>query len=67
MSERVKLLQSLSGYIFAKTNLTLSYEFIFHLVKTKDYFYNPTLTELSSKSKPSLPPRHRNIKIHKSS
>ena len=43
----------------SKSNLTPSYEFIFHLVKSKDYYYNPTLTELSSNSKPSLPPRHR--------
>lgn len=51
----------------SKTNLTPSYEFIFHLVKSKDYLYNQTLTELSSKSKPSLPPRHRNIEINNSS
>ena len=46
----------------SKSNLTPSYEFIFHLVKSKDYIYNPTLTELSTTSKPSLPPRHRNTK-----
>ena len=51
----------------SKTNLTPSYEFIFHLVKSKDYLYNQTLTELSSKSKPSLPPRHRNVEINNSS
>ena len=51
----------------SKSNLTPSYEFIFHLVKSKDYIYNPTLTELSTTSKPSLPPRHRNTKSSKSS
>ena len=51
----------------SKSNLTPSYEFIFHLVKSKDYIYNPTLTEITSKSKPSLPPRHRNTKSSKSS
>jgi DNA modification methylase len=45
-----------------KTNLTPTYEFIFHLVKSKDYIYNPTKTPLSSNTKPSHPPRHRNIK-----
>jgi DNA modification methylase len=44
-----------------KTNLTPSYEFIFHLVKTMEYDYYPTLTKLSDKTKPSLPPRHRSI------
>jgi site-specific DNA-methyltransferase (adenine-specific) len=45
----------------SKSNLTPSYEFIFHLVKTKDYDYYPTLTKLSDKTKPSLPPRHRSV------
>ena len=45
----------------SKSNLTPSYEFIFHLTKSKEYDYYPTLTKLSSKSKPSLPPRHRSI------
>jgi DNA modification methylase len=44
-----------------KTNLTPSYEFIFHLVKTMEYDYYPTLTKLSDKTKPSLPPRHRSV------
>jgi site-specific DNA-methyltransferase (adenine-specific) len=44
----------------SKSNLTPSYEFIFHLVKGKDYLYNRTPTKLSSDSKISLPPRHRN-------
>jgi site-specific DNA-methyltransferase (adenine-specific) len=44
-----------------KSNLTPSYEFIFHLVKTMEYDYYPTLTKLSDKTKPSLPPRHRSI------
>mgnify|MGYP000846667998 CR=1 FL=1 len=42
-----------------KTNLTPSYEFIFHLVKSLEYDYFPTRTTLSEKTKPSLPPRHR--------
>jgi DNA modification methylase len=45
----------------SKTNLTPSYEFIFHLVKSKDYFYRQVLTEMKDKSKSSLPPRHRNM------
>ena len=44
----------------SKTNLTPSYEFIFHLVKSNDYDYYPTPTQLSSNTKISLPPRHRN-------
>jgi DNA modification methylase len=46
----------------SKSNLTPSYEFIFHLVKTSEYDYCPTLTALSDKTKPSLPPRHRSLK-----
>lgn len=45
----------------SKSNLTPSYEFIFHLVKTMDYVYYPSLTKLSDKTKPSLPPRHRSV------
>ena len=45
----------------SKSNLTPSYEFIFHLTQSKEYDYNPTLTKLSSESKPSLPPRHRSV------
>ncbi len=43
----------------SKSNLTPSYEFIFHLTKTTDYDYYRTLTPLNEKTKPSLPPRHR--------
>ena len=43
----------------SKSNLCPSYEFIFHLVKSKDYYYLGSPTKLSSKSKISLPPRHR--------
>jgi len=43
----------------SKSNLTPSYEFIFHLTKSMEYDYYPTLTPLSDKTKPSLPPRHR--------
>jgi ParB/RepB/Spo0J family partition protein len=42
-----------------KRNLTPSYEFIFHLTKSLEYDYVPTLNTLSTKTKPSLPPRHR--------
>jgi len=45
----------------SKSNLTPSYEFIFHLVKSMEYDYYPSLTKLSDKTKPSLPPRHRNV------
>lgn len=45
----------------SKSNLTPSYEFIFHLVKGTDYDYNPTLTPLKDSTKPSHPPRHRNM------
>ena len=45
----------------SKSNLTPSYEFIFHLVKSMEYDYYPTLTKLSDKTKPSLPPRHRSV------
>ena len=45
----------------SKSNLTPSYEFIFHLTKSMEYYYYPTLTKLSDKTKPSLPPRHRSV------
>ena len=45
----------------SKSNLTPSYEFIFHLTKSIEYDYYPTLTKLSDKTKPSLPPRHRSV------
>jgi DNA modification methylase len=45
----------------SKSNLTPSYEFIFHLTKSMEYDYCPTLTKLSDKTKPSLPPRHRSV------
>ena len=45
----------------SKTNLTPSYEFIFHLVKSMEYDYYPTPNKLSEKTKPSLPPRHRSV------
>ena len=47
----------------SKTNLTPSYEFIFHLVKSLNYEYEPTLSPISQFTKPSLPPRHRTDKI----
>ena len=45
----------------SKSNLTPSYEFIFHLVKSIEYDYYPTPNKLSEKTKPSLPPRHRSV------
>jgi len=45
----------------SKSNLTPSYEFIFHLIKSLDYNYYRTLTPLNEKTKPSLPPRHRSV------
>jgi DNA modification methylase len=45
-----------------KTNHNQSYEFIFHLVKGKNYYYEPVLTKLSGNTKPSHPPRHRTTK-----
>jgi len=45
----------------SKSNLTPSYEFIFHLVKSMEYNYYPTPNKLSDKTKPSLPPRHRSV------
>lgn len=44
-----------------KSNLTPSYEFIFHLTKSIEYDYYPTRAPLSEKTKPSLPPRHRSV------
>jgi DNA modification methylase len=45
----------------SKSNLTPSYEFIFHLTKSMGYEDYPPLTKLSDKTKPSLPPRHRSV------
>ena len=45
----------------SKTNLTPSYEFIFHLTKSMEYDYYPTPNKLSENTKPSLPPRHRSV------
>src|SRR6056300_891542 len=45
----------------SKSNLTPSYEYIFHFVKSMEYDYYPTLAPLSDKTKPSLPPRHRSV------
>ena len=51
----------------SKTNLTSSYEFIFHLVKSMNYEYEHTLAELNEKAKSSmkfhLPPRHREVEL----
>ena len=51
----------------SKNNLTPSYEFIFHLVKSLDYDYQHTLVPMSANTKPSHPPRHRGINNSKSS
>jgi len=45
----------------SKSSLCPTYEFIFHLVKSKRYYYTHTLVPLKDKGKVSLPPRHRNI------
>jgi site-specific DNA-methyltransferase (cytosine-N4-specific) len=45
----------------SKSSLCPTYEFIFHLVKSKSYYYTHTLVPLKDKGKASLPPRHRNI------
>jgi len=45
----------------SKSNLNPSYEFIFHFTKSMDYDYYPTLSPISGKTKPSLPPRHRSV------
>lgn len=46
----------------SKNNLTPSYSMMFHFVKTMDYHYQLSLTKTGENNKPSLPPRHRNIK-----
>lgn len=45
----------------SKSNLTPSYEFIFHLVKGMSYKYQHTLTPLKHSTRASHPPRHRNV------
>ena len=45
----------------SKSNLTPSYEFIFHFVKSMDYKYNRLTLPIESNSSIS-PPRHRNTK-----
>ena len=44
-----------------KSNLTPTYEFIFHLTKSMEYDYYQTKTPLNENTKPSLPPRHRSV------
>ncbi len=46
----------------SKNNLSSTYEFVFHFVKNHDYYYKLTKIPLNSNSKPSHPPRHRNLK-----
>lgn len=46
----------------SKKNLTPTYSMIFHFVKSMDYHYVLSLTKNSTNTKPSLPPRHRNLK-----
>ncbi len=46
----------------SKNNLTPSYSMMFHFVKTMDYHYQLSLSKTGENNKPSLPPRHRNIK-----
>ena len=49
----------------SKNNLTPTYEFIFHLVRGLDYKYQHTLSPLKNTTKPSHPPRHRDINIRR--
>ena len=46
----------------SKKNLTPTYSMIFHFVKSMDYHYDTSLTKAYKNTKPSLPPRHRNLK-----
>ena len=46
----------------SKNNLSSTYEFVFHFVKEMNYYYKMTKVPLSSNTKPSHPPRHRNLK-----
>jgi DNA modification methylase len=46
----------------SKKNLTPTYSMMFHFVKSMEYNYELSLTESSSNTKPSHPPRHRNSK-----
>lgn len=46
----------------SKNNLTPTYSMMFHFVKTMDYHYQLSLTKTGENNKPSLPPRHRNLK-----
>ena len=50
----------------SKSNLCPTYEFIFHLVKSKDYVYFQTLTPMKDSTKPSHSPRHRKLNSHDS-
>jgi DNA modification methylase len=45
----------------SKSNLTPTYEFIFHFVKQLDYKYTLIKSPLSKNTKSSHPPRHRNL------
>jgi len=45
----------------SKSNLTPTYEFIFHLVKGLDYKYRHTLAPLKHTTRPSHAPRHRDL------
>lgn len=48
----------------SKRNHTPSYEFIFHLVKSLDYHFDPVLTKIADNTLPKHPPRHRDSKRH---
>jgi len=49
----------------SKSNLNPTYEFIFHLVKSNEYKYYPTLAPLKHSTKPSHSPRHRTLSNNK--
>lgn len=46
----------------SKKNLSPTYSMLFHFVKSLDYQYELSLTKSGENNKPSLPPRHRNLK-----
>lgn len=46
----------------SKNNLSPTYSVLFHFVKTMNYYYELSLTKSNENSKPSLPPKHRNLK-----
>ena len=54
--------------VSSKSNLSPTYEFIFHLVKSKDYTYTQTKVPTNSKNPPPFynAPRHRKLNTNDS-